>query len=239
MRSGQVYQPRSGPRKYAGLRTRRGTLARISSRGYGAGVGDDEPEYPPPPYWLEFWLRDEDQLVTARVLAKLTDLDGELVLTRLIIDGEPIDSAELRRIPVSRIAGFANRLFYHRERRWMDDLAAAMTLPLPELAYADQKITDYLRWTSDEYRNTTPYPPGYLEPADRPKRQPLARPNGSDPDGFSRRVAEAYNEVVFATRRPAVALAEEAGVPVTTVHRWIREARRRGYLPPAKRGRAG
>src|SRR5262249_17383009 len=56
-------------------------------------------------------------------------------------------------------------------------------------------------------------------------RAPLSRPDGTDPEGFSRRVAEAYNEAIPTTSKPAVALAEEAGVPVVTVHRWIREAR--------------
>ncbi len=40
-------------------------------------------------------------------------------------------------------------------------------------------------------------------------------------------------------RKVAVVLAKEADVPVGTVHRWILEARRRGFLPPARQGRAG
>jgi hypothetical protein len=34
-------------------------------------------------------------------------------------------------------------------------------------------------------------------------------------------------------------LAEESDVPVGTVHRWILEARRRGFLPSARQGRVG
>jgi transposase-like protein len=71
------------------------------------------------------------------------------------------------------------------------------------------------------------------------QRAPLTRPDGTDPEGFSRRVAEAYNEAVQATPAPAPALAEEAGVPVVTVHRWIADARRRGALPPGRKGVAG
>jgi hypothetical protein len=69
--------------------------------------------------------------------------------------------------------------------------------------------------------------------------KPLSRPNGSDPDAFYREVAEAYRDVVQDHRNVAVVLAEEANVPVGTVHRWIMEARRRGFLPPARKGRAG
>lgn len=71
------------------------------------------------------------------------------------------------------------------------------------------------------------------------RRRPLRRPDGTNPERFYKQVAEAYSEAVLATSKPAKVMAEEAGVPVGTVHRWIREARRRGYLPPARQGRAG
>lgn len=70
-------------------------------------------------------------------------------------------------------------------------------------------------------------------------RMSLTRPNGTDPDGFARRVAEAYNNAILTTSKPARLLAEEAGVPVPTVHRWIAEARRRGHLSPGRKGVAG
>ena len=34
-------------------------------------------------------------------------------------------------------------------------------------------------------------------------------------------------------------LARTHGVPVTTAHRWVKEARRRGFLPPGSPGKAG
>jgi hypothetical protein len=67
----------------------------------------------------------------------------------------------------------------------------------------------------------------------------LPRPNGSNPDAFYQQVAEAYRDVVQTTPKVAKVLAEEANVPVGTVHRWIMEARRRGFLPAARQGRAG
>jgi hypothetical protein len=76
-------------------------------------------------------------------------------------------------------------------------------------------------------------------------RKPLTRPDGNDPDAFCRQVAEAYRDVVQTTPKVAKALAEEASaatgtdVPVGTVHRWVLESRRRGFLPPARQGRAG
>jgi hypothetical protein len=54
------------------------------------------------------------------------------------------------------------------------------------------------------------------------------------PDSFYRRVAELYTLAAAHNAGPAVLLAKANGVPVTTVHRWIREARARGILPSGK-----
>lgn len=58
-------------------------------------------------------------------------------------------------------------------------------------------------------------------------------------DEFLDDLAAAYRELVVAKRAPAPAIAEQTGRPVGTVHRWIGEARKRGHLPPAQRGKAG
>jgi hypothetical protein len=75
-----------------------------------------------------------------------------------------------------------------------------------------------------------------LRPA---KREVIGRPDGSDPDGFYRRFAMAYRSAATESNKPAVILAAENGVPVETVRRWIKEARRRGHLGPGRKGRAG
>jgi hypothetical protein len=68
---------------------------------------------------------------------------------------------------------------------------------------------------------------------------PLARldvpTSRKKPDEFYRRVAEAYQTLAGMDRRPAVILAKTNRVPVTTVHRWVKEARSRGFLAPARR----
>lgn len=68
--------------------------------------------------------------------------------------------------------------------------------------------------------------------------QPLSRPDRSDPAAFYAQVASRYRLMVRSTSKPAVAMAEEAGVPVATARRWINEARRRGELPAGRQGRA-
>lgn len=66
-----------------------------------------------------------------------------------------------------------------------------------------------------------------------PERLPLGRPNGGR-DEFYRRVARGWQSASAESGRPAVALAEENGVPVETVRGWVKEARRRGFLPPGR-----
>ena len=64
-------------------------------------------------------------------------------------------------------------------------------------------------------------------------------PEGRLSDEFLGSVADAYRWFTEAKRAPAPAISEMSGVPVRTVHRWIYEARKRGFLPPARQGRAG
>jgi hypothetical protein len=54
------------------------------------------------------------------------------------------------------------------------------------------------------------------------------------PDGFYGKVAAAYQRAVTEQQAPAQTIADVNDVPVTTVHRWTREARRRGFLQPAR-----
>jgi hypothetical protein len=59
------------------------------------------------------------------------------------------------------------------------------------------------------------------------------------PDEFYATVASAYRHLVSATAKPVVELAMANEVPRTTAHRWVKEARRRGMLPPGRPGKAG
>jgi hypothetical protein len=68
---------------------------------------------------------------------------------------------------------------------------------------------------------------------------PAAPARGAKGDDFYRFVGEVYGKAAVVSTRPAAELAKAWEVPVTTVHRWIREARRRGHLPPAEPGRRG
>lgn len=65
----------------------------------------------------------------------------------------------------------------------------------------------------------------------------LERDEDMSPEDFSRLVAEHYKAWARAVPHPAAAMAAEADVKPPTMHTWIREARLRGFLPPAKRGK--
>jgi hypothetical protein len=80
-----------------------------------------------------------------------------------------------------------------------------------------------------------------------PRRRPQARIPDSlrasavpgYPDPFYDAVAVIYQQLVGTSPRPVAELASANAVPVTTAQRWVREARRRGKLPPGRPGKSG
>jgi len=71
-------------------------------------------------------------------------------------------------------------------------------------------------------------------------REPLTRRRADeDAAAFAQRVASTYRHYAVSTGRPAKAIADDSGLPVGTVHRWIREARGLGALGKGTQGRAG
>jgi len=62
------------------------------------------------------------------------------------------------------------------------------------------------------------------------------RPGERGPDDFYRDIGAVYERLSATTGRPAPDLAQQAGVSVSTVHRWVKEARRRGLMAPGRRG---
>jgi hypothetical protein len=67
----------------------------------------------------------------------------------------------------------------------------------------------------------------------------VGRPDGTDPEGFYARFADAYRLAAYQTSAPVPVLAETNDVPTETVRRWVKEARRRGYVEEGRKGRAG
>ena len=59
------------------------------------------------------------------------------------------------------------------------------------------------------------------------------------PDAFYDAVASVYRHLAGTSSRPVGDIAAANDVPVTTAQRWVKEARRRGLLPPGQPGKAG
>ena len=66
---------------------------------------------------------------------------------------------------------------------------------------------------------------------------PLRRSPDLSAEDFSHLVADHYRLWAEAVPNPAAAMAAEHGVKLPTMHGWIREARLRGLLPKAQRGK--
>lgn len=151
--------------------------------------------------------------------------EGRRIVSRVIVNGQPwppgVTSATLKGFPIGWIESMVNTPEALRELAALDDVDPEkdpMGVAIHELG------AEFLVGERPHIREPIPQ---------------LGRPDGTDPDTFYRRVAEAYTAAVARTRRVAPLLAEQADVPVPTVHRWIAESRRRGFLPPARKGRAG
>jgi hypothetical protein len=162
--------------------------------------------------------------ISAEALPGVTP-DGRVRFVDMLVkkdeDGKWLTSDDLRAIPFTGMLTWANtpgpRRSIMRAAGW-DDAKIDRLYDRPALAFPS-------------------------DPA-RPSKPPLRfnMPEGRrKPDAFYERVARAYMWLSTwgGSRRPAAQIAEVNQVPATTVHRWIKEARRRGLLPPGEIGRAG
>ncbi|MGW6263404.1 hypothetical protein [Streptomyces sp. NPDC055085] len=184
------------------------------------------------PGWAEVAIPD----VAPRILIKVAEKDGRWVVANLLVVGEVLDSATLKAIPVARIESLLNTrsvgaALLMRQMGMTEDRPKWLSSYRAEFKQVDDALASYF--------SSEPQPSAPSATGSPSRREPLTRPDGTDPESFYRKVAEAYNDAVRETSAPAKVLAEEAGVPPATVHRWIAESRRRGFLPPARKGRAG
>jgi hypothetical protein len=149
--------------------------------------------------------------------------DGRWIITDVYVQAPEVTASVLQQTDVSRILAMLNSsgLLY----------PTAPDESLDDLTFGDMRRRAERMRRELADRGTDPLA---LKPP--PPRPTLQRPDGKDTDQFYALVARAYRDYAPRTRKPAVEMAKEAEVPVTTVHRWIREARRRGHLPPSGRG---
>jgi hypothetical protein len=169
---------------------------------------------------------------------KVTERRGRFVITEMFVVGDRLAPSMLRTLPLTRVEDLANADLGYLERsrvKWSagqpEPSLADLRSPGAAVRLGDSGETLRVVEAAAELVTT-----GTIAAAtQRPK---LERPDGTDPDGFYQRVADAHRDVTSRTPRVIEALAAEADVPPGTVRRWILESRRRGFLPPARRTRA-
>lgn len=178
--------------------------------------------YPVEGQWYEW--RQEPPLPATVLVRIAPGCDGRLLLAGLRVEGTP--TAELlRAIPVGRIEAVANA-----QLTTVDD--AVVPAVVARRSHPHAAAADPRGWEITDPRRALDRPRH-----DRPPSEPAGR--RGRPDTFYERVAHEYLRLAQTSPRPATDLAEAHGVPVTTAHRWIKEARRRRFLPPGRPGKSG
>jgi hypothetical protein len=161
------------------------------------------------------WLLASNQQ-NDRVAVRFTKNEaGRWEPVELRMDAErPLDSTTLRRVALATMESVANGI-------------------------AREHLENRLHWDEPKPWWRPPHlQPGQVWMAERRLRSKLSLPVKKN-DMFYERVAAIYRQKAAQSNRPAVEIANTNGVPVTTVHRWVKEARRRGFLPPGQKGRRG
>lgn len=145
--------------------------------------------------------------------ARFARREGRLEISELLIRAEGgVSSVVLRRIPLGQLEALANS----------DPERIDASLGDRMIAVSDSGVgTDRV-----QIRRR----PGRLKVPETRKY----------PDQFYLDVARLYlAHAARVGRGAAKAVAQESGVPLSTAHRWVKEARQRGLLPPGVPGRSG
>jgi hypothetical protein len=197
--------------------------------------------------WLEVWFSE----LAGPIHVRMRDIDGRLRPTELYIgpDSAPLDSTSLRKINLGALEAAVNG------GRLGADLRLKMKAPAPDLeraaSYFDSTLNPakvnhwaaqmlFAQVPGSGVRQAQPNKSERVlhvhDPVDAHLAVPKRRPYGDD---FYRDVAALYEELVAAGEAYGPAIADANAVMLTQVHRWVREARRRGFLPEGTRGKVG
>lgn len=227
--SGSIRPNFHGVRKFTGIHVYAGGLLRVSRAYASVRCVTDTMSYLADGWVL--WNRPAPGTtagvtVYAHLYAEKEGARGEIF--ELAVRGRNLTTDKLRSIPLGHIETLANT-----NPDFRPHVEGTEQHPIGEAF--EQVVQQANRVMINEAHRKA-------NEADREAREPrapLTRPDGKDPDAFYQRVAEAYRDVAQTTPKVAKVLAEEAHVPPGTVHRWVLEARRRGFLSTARQGRAG
>jgi hypothetical protein len=170
--------------------------------------------------WIEY--RDTELPMPVRV--RFVEVGDRLQVSALHLEGG-VTADVLRALPTGHLELVAN------QPEMADELRRALVEEGPTVE----------RRTKDWLAKITPAQSEGADVVVGRRRRPSARirvPEGRKrPDRFYAEVARVFAEVAGWTPAPAQEIAKATGVPTSTVHRWVKEARRRGLLGAARRAR--
>ncbi len=167
----------------------------------------------------EGWVLYDSSKLPVSISVRFVEISQRLVPVEVRISrDEGINVGLLRKIPLGRLEALAN------SSGIADTIRQALAVDHATRARAEDGSR-----SSGSAR-------AWIWPKDARVDVPTGRPY---PDSFYQAVATAYDGLLECGRPPAPTIAEANKVPVTTVHRWVRETRKRGFLPPATPGKAG
>jgi len=164
---------------------------------------------------------------------------GRLVIGQIDVqaaDGGRIDTNVLRDVPLGKIEAAINGAYRARMLARLDEEEDPQPSANVEdtAAYFSRIASKRIEELEAEARPLTGSQLARLATVKQPSRE-----RGRLPDSFYQQVAEKYMALANRIKGPATQMAEANGVPVTTVHRWVKEARARGFLTAGHRGARG
>jgi hypothetical protein len=158
--------------------------------------------------------------------------DGRLEPAEVHVEGRPrVSSDTLRNVPLGHMEAWANG-------QGRDELIESITGAGPKIERATERwLTTIGRGNRDMVVQLSV---DLMQKVRRRALQLRIPEDPKKPDAFYVRVAELYAALAGSgSRRPAREIADANDVPVTTVHRWVKEARARKKLGSGRRGKAG
>lgn len=157
------------------------------------------------------WVSCTSTDFPSRIRVRFVDESGYLRPVELLVEegGEKLTATLMRRLPIGQIEAFVNR-----SPDAAENLRSRLHKPGPVKFLAGTKPAEFGRRQKQR---------------DLLIDVPVSRDRG---DGFYRDVLDVYGIALeMGHRAPARAVAEANKVPVTTVHRWVKEAKRRREHP--------
>lgn len=203
--------------------------------------------------WVE--VRSDDPVLD--VYLRFAEVEGKLEMVDLFIaPGERVrvTADVLRQLSsiVRQLEAVANA------PDWADTIRRRLPFPAPDLRTAASHFaTTFFKKEPDHWvklmfesqydafdgptpKVAKPRAKGMNLPAPSAKLPTPSRTGRDYGDAFYKSVANVYSSLAAHTHKPADLMADANEIAVTTVHRWVKEARRRGFLPKSPgKGRIG